>query len=184
MTMDEHLLGVLQLAQDAGVIGNTDLSEEITRARVFVAALGAYSSDAAVLDIGSGGGLPGLVIAHDLPDVHVTLIDRREKRTDLLRRQATRLRRHQPGLPIDVMCADVSILQGERTFDVITARSFGSPEVVVENALPLLAPRGRLLVSEPPHSDGTRWSEALSGEMSGSVELFSQDAGTVAVITR
>ena len=27
--MDEHLLGVLQLAQDAGVIGNTDLSEEI-----------------------------------------------------------------------------------------------------------------------------------------------------------
>ena len=40
MTMDEHLLSVLQLAQDAGVIGNTDLSEEISRARVFVAALG------------------------------------------------------------------------------------------------------------------------------------------------
>ena len=110
--MDEHLLGVLQLAQDAGVIGNTELSEEITRARVFVAALGACPSNAAVLDIGSGGGLPGLVIAHDRPDVHVTLIDRREKRTDLLQRQATRLRRHQPGLPIDVMCADV------RTFRV------------------------------------------------------------------
>ena len=51
-----------------------------------------------MLDIGSGGGLPGLVIAHDRPDVHVTLIDRREKRTDLLQRQVTRLRRHQPGL--------------------------------------------------------------------------------------
>ena len=76
--MDEHLLGVLQLAQDAGVIGNTDLSEEIARARVFVAALGACPSNAAVLDIGSGGGLPGLVIAHDRPDVHVTLIDRRK----------------------------------------------------------------------------------------------------------
>jgi len=184
MTMDEHLLGVLQLAQDAGVIGNTELSEEITRARVFVAALRACPSNAALLDIGSGGGLPGLVIAHDRPDVHVTLIDRREKRTDLLQRQATRLRRHQPGLPIDVMCADVRNLQGERTFDVITARSFGSPEVVVESALALLTPSGRLLVSEPPHSDGTRWREVLLREMSASVELFSQDAGTVAVITR
>ncbi len=184
MTTDEHLLSVLQLAQDAGVIGNTDLSEEVSRARVFVVALGSCPSDAAVLDIGSGGGLPGLVIAHDRPDVHVTLIDRREKRTDLLQRQATRLRQHQPGLPIDVMCADIRILHGKHTFDVVTARSFGPPEVVAESALPLLTPTGRLLVSEPPHSDGTRWREALSSEMSASVELFSQDAGTVAVITR
>ena len=95
--MDEHLLSVLQLAKDAGVIGRTDLVEEISRARVFVAGLSTYPSDIAVLDIGSGGGLPGLVIAHDRPDVHVTLIDRREKRTDLLQRQATRLRQHQPG---------------------------------------------------------------------------------------
>ena len=78
MAMDEHLLSVLQLAKDAGVIGNTDLSEEVCRARVFVVALDTCPSDAAVLDIGSGGGLPGLVIAHDRPDVHVTLIDRRE----------------------------------------------------------------------------------------------------------
>ena len=78
MTVDEHLLSVLQLAQDAGVIGNTDLSEEIARARLFVAALRTHPSNAAVLDIGSGGGLPGLVIAHDRPDVHITLIDRRE----------------------------------------------------------------------------------------------------------
>ena len=82
------------------------------------------------------------------------------------------------------MCADVRNLQGERTFDVITARSFGSPEVVVESALPLLTPNGWLLVSEPPHSDGTRWREVLLSETSASVELLSQDAGTVAVITR
>lgn len=184
MTIDEHLLGVLQLAQDAGVIGRTDISKEISRARVFVAALDTYPSDTAVLDIGSGGGLPGLVIAHDRPDVHVTLIDRREKRTDLLQRQATRLRRDQPGYPIDVKCADVRTLQGERTFDVITARSFGSPEVVVDTALSLLTPMGKLLVSEPPHSDGTRWREALSSDISASVEMFSQDSGTIAIITR
>ena len=81
------------------------------------------------------------------------------------------------------MCADIRILHGKRTFDVITARSFGSPAVVVESALPLLTPMGRLLVSEPPNSDGTRWRKALSSEVSASVELFSQNAGTVAVIT-
>lgn len=182
--MDEHLLSVLQLAKDAGVIGRTDLAEEISRARVFVAGLSSYPSDTAVLDIGSGGGLPGLVIAHDRPDVRVTLIDRREKRTDLLQRQATRLRQHQPGHPVDVMFGDVRALQGERTFDVITSRSFGSPEVVAETALPLLTPTGRLLVSEPPHSDGNRWRAALSSAMSASVELFSRDSGTIAIITR
>ncbi|HBU75768.1 MAG: hypothetical protein CL447_02150 [Acidimicrobiaceae bacterium] len=181
--MDELLLSVLQLAKDAGVIGRTDLVEEISRARVFVAGLSTYPSDIAVLDIGSGGGLPGLVIAHDRPDVHVTLIDRREKRTDLLQRQATRLRQHQPGHPIDVMCGDVRALQGKRTFDVITSRSFGPPEVVVETALPLLTPAGRLLVSEPPHSDGNRWRAALSSDISASVELFSRDSGTLAIIS-
>ena len=39
-----------------------------------------------VLDLGAGGGVPGLVIAHDLPDLHVTLLDRRAKRTDFLER--------------------------------------------------------------------------------------------------
>jgi hypothetical protein len=43
---------------------------------------------------------------------------------------------------------------------------------------------GRLLVSEPPHSDGNRWRQALLINMSASVELFSQDLGTIAVITR
>jgi len=36
MSADTHLVGVLQLAKDGGVIGNTDLTIEISRARVFV----------------------------------------------------------------------------------------------------------------------------------------------------
>ena len=97
MTMDEHLLGVLQLAQDAGVIGNTD-SLKKSLERVYLSLPWRLSKQRSGARHWLRGGLPGLVIAHDRPDVHVTLIDRREKRTDLLQRQATRLRRHQPGL--------------------------------------------------------------------------------------
>ena len=66
----------------------TQISLKKSLERVYSSLPLAPVHNAAVLDIGSGGGLPGLVIAHDRPDVHVTLIDRREKRTDLLQRQA------------------------------------------------------------------------------------------------
>ena len=91
MSDDTHLVSVLQLAKDGGVIGNTDLTLEISRARAFVDVIRSRSNTQNVLDIGSGGGLPGLVVAHDCPDINITLVDRREKRTDLLRRQSHRL---------------------------------------------------------------------------------------------
>ncbi len=45
-----------------------------------------------VIDLGAGGGIPGLVIAHDRPDLHLTMVDRRSKRTDFLERVMRRLR--------------------------------------------------------------------------------------------
>ena len=44
-----------------------------------------------LVDLGSGGGLPGLVLADAYPERAITLVDRREKRTDFLRRAVRRL---------------------------------------------------------------------------------------------
>lgn len=184
MTSDDHLLSVLQLAKDGGVIGNTDLALEVTRARVFSRVLHTFNDIHHLLDIGSGGGLPGLVVANDFPELSITLIDRREKRTDLLRRQAHRLRQGVPGASIDVICADVNSLHGNAIFDVITSRSFGSPDVVLETALPLLAPSGHLLVSEPPNADGDRWPRETLRRFNASLRLHNEDSTSIAVIQR
>ena len=119
----------------------------ITRARVGV--------DARVLDLGSGGGLPGLVVACGWPEARLTLLDANGRRAAFLRRALERLE----------VSDRVSVVQeraetaGRSTdlrgaFDAVLARSFGRPAVVAECGAPFLKPGGWLLVSEPPAVPG------------------------------
>ena len=112
-------------------------------------------------DLGSGGGLPGLVVAHALEGATVALIDSSARRTAFLRRAVARL-----GLGDRVrvvedraeVCGRDEALRG--SFDGVMARSFGRPAVVAECAAPLLKSGGWLLVSEPPSGrppEGSRW---------------------------
>ncbi|ADV68927.1 RsmG family class I SAM-dependent methyltransferase [Deinococcus maricopensis] len=62
-----------------------------------------------LLDVGSGGGLPGIVIARERPDVHVTLCERRERRATFLKLAVARL-----GLTnADVFAGDVRDWRGQ-----------------------------------------------------------------------
>ena len=63
--------------------------EVIEHARSFVAALSGVTGS--VIDLGAGGGVPGLVVAVDRPDLQLTLLDRRTKRTDFLAQMIRRL---------------------------------------------------------------------------------------------
>ena len=157
---DAVLIEALSIAQRLGVIGDTDLVTEIRHARWYVSALDRLESGSTVLDLGSGGGLPGLVIAHDRPDFDVTLIDRRQKRTDILQRQVGHLRSGRSGLEVKVLCADISehVPLGVE-FHAVTARSFASPAVTARTAAAHLVSGGLLVVSNPPRgSASTRWS--------------------------
>jgi 16S rRNA (guanine527-N7)-methyltransferase len=112
-----------------------------------------------VVDLGSGGGDPGLVIAAARPEIMTTLVDRRAKRTDLLTRLVGRMR-FQPH--VEVVEIDVALLPQRfpgRTWDAVTCRGFGSPAYTAQHASPLLAQGGLLIVSEPPESDGARWRD-------------------------
>ena len=48
---------------------------------------------------------------------------------------------------------------------MVTARGFGPPAVTAECAAPLLAVRGRLVVSEPPEEDDRRWPTKALAEL-------------------
>ncbi len=109
-----------------------------------------------MLDLGSGGGVPGLVIAHDRPDLQVTLLDRRAKRTDALERVVRRL---DWGDRVSVVCRDVDGFEPDERFDAIVARGFGPPEFTLTTAARLVRPGGPIVISEPPGAD--RWDRSF-----------------------
>lgn len=114
-----------------------------------------------VVDLGSGAGLPALILADAYPATTWSLIERREGRTDLLRRAIVRL-----GLDdrVEVLTADAaSLAHGEMrgAADWVTARSFGPPGDTAECALGFLCVGGRLLTSEPEATEiEDRWPRA------------------------
>ncbi len=154
---DAELIAVIADAQRLGMLGDRPPVEVVEHSRRFVTALAPVVGS--VVDIGSGGGVPGLVIAHDRPDLLVTLIDRRERRTDFLSLATRRLAMTDR---VTVRCEDldesVGALAGR--FDAVTARSAGPPERVLRWAAALRAAEGLIAISDPPPPAGVhRWND-------------------------
>lgn len=169
---DDRLAEALRESQRLGMLGARPIPEVIDHARGFVAALDGV--EGRVVDLGSGGGVPGLVVAWDRPDLAVTMIDRRQKRTDFVERMVIRL-----GLDVrvDVRCGDVRDLvrDAPASFDAVTARGFGPPRLTLGLARALIRPGGRIVISEPP--SGERWDDAWVADL----QLVRRRLGTVAV---
>ncbi len=157
---DRELTEALGASQRLGLLGDRPIAEVIDHARAFVDALSDVSG--AVLDLGAGGGVPGLVLAVDRADLTVTLLDRRTKRTDFLSRMVHRL---GLGARVVVIAADVddAIRDGVVGFDAVVARGFGPPSFTLRTAARCVCPGGVIVISEPPIGD--RWDPALIDEL-------------------
>jgi 16S rRNA (guanine527-N7)-methyltransferase len=94
---------------------------------------------AAVADVGSGAGLPGLVIAAARPDLHVTLIEPMERRVAWLEEESARL-----GLTNVVVERARAEDSAPGRFDVVTARAVGALTGLLPITVPLAKPGGRL----------------------------------------
>ncbi len=149
------LEAVLTDSRALGLLGPGPLAPQVDHARAFVRAL---PPGVHFLDLGSGGGLPGLVILADRPDVRGVLLDATQRRCDFLRDACDRLGVHDRA---EVVCARAEDAardpQRRARFDVVTVRSFGPPAVTAECAVGFLRAGGEILVSEPPEPDPDRW---------------------------
>src|SRR5690606_21610438 len=123
----------------------------------FVTAIGPLPTGSRIVDLGSGGGLPGLVLADRYRECEVLLVDRRAKRTDFLERAVQRLRyEHVTVRCVDARAVRRGVAHGELTpFAAVTARGFGPPELTLRLAAGLCADAGQIVISEPPSGD--RW---------------------------
>jgi 16S rRNA (guanine527-N7)-methyltransferase len=106
-----------------------------------LAAVPAFAAARNVLDVGSGGGLPGIVLAITRPDMKVSMIDTVHKKTAFLTQVKAEL-----GLAnVTVYTARVEQLQVSDKFDVITSRAFADLSDFVNWSSHLLADGGRYI---------------------------------------
>lgn len=153
------LVAILEEARDLGFLGPGPVEFHVEHARAYLALLEGVCGD--VLDLGTGGGVPGLVLASARPDLVWTFLDAMTKRTAFLERAVAAL-----DLTARVLTGRAEELDATHRgrYAAVVARSFGSPASTAECAAPLLAVGGRLVVSEPP-TDRDRWPAAGLAEL-------------------
>jgi 16S rRNA (guanine527-N7)-methyltransferase len=103
-----------------------------------LAAVPAFHDARNVLDVGAGGGLPGLVLAIARPDLRISMVDTVHKKTAFLTQVKAEL-----GLAnVTVHTARVEQLRVSEKFDVITSRAFAELTDFVNWSHHLLADGG------------------------------------------
>lgn len=129
-------------------------SRHIAESRAFAATLPKHVS---VLDVGTGGGFPGMVIAITRPDLEVTLLDATRKKIEFLRDFVT-----STGLDVRTLHGRAESLQREHaaSFDIVTARAVAPLERLVDWAVPFLRPGGQLHAIK-----GDRWPAELKAAL-------------------
>jgi len=109
-----------------------------------------------LLDLGSGGGLPGIPIKIVQPDLKVDLLESTKKKCRFLQQVL-----EKSGLEmVPVIPKRAEELSREEIYrdyyDFVTARGVAKPEKVEEIALPLLKPGGKLIIYADPQAEGEK----------------------------
>lgn len=154
-----ELLTALEESRELGFLGPGPVSDHVTNALAFASALDEFIPDwtdtnsafsATGLDIGSGGGVPGLVLADVFAHMNVSLLDASAKRTAWLRDVQNRLT--SPSKVIEGRAELLARQEDLRErFDWVSARSFGIPAATLECSTGFVRKGGLVLISETPH---------------------------------
>jgi 16S rRNA (guanine527-N7)-methyltransferase len=133
---------------------------------------GAIKQGASVCDIGSGAGLPGLVIAIRRPDLDVTLVEPLLRRTTFLEEAVASL-----GLGnVRIIRERAEALRGSESFDVVTSRAVAPLDRLSRWSLPLVRTGGEFLAMKGSSAEDELVSAAQvirkeRGQVQGVLEL-------------
>ncbi len=173
---------LLTEARGYGFLGPGPVAAQIARSLAFTKVL--TTAPQLAVDLGSGGGLPGLVLVLAWSDSQWALVESNQRKAAWLEGAVARL---GVGDRVKVLCDRAenlgrSNLRGSA--DLVTARSFGPPAPTAECAAPLLKPGSHLLVTDPPDRPPSRWpAEGLAelGLVLEKTQVVETDAGPASI---
>lgn len=126
-----------------------------------------FLGEGPVVDVGSGGGSPGIPLAAARPDLRFDLLEATGKKCAFLRRWAAEF----PN--VDVVCAraeEHAAGAGRDAYGTALARALAPPPVAVEWCLPLVRPGGRLILLTTEAASLERRSAAAAAELAGRLD--------------
>jgi 16S rRNA (guanine527-N7)-methyltransferase len=157
---DAVLVEVLERSRALGLLGPGPVDDHIRHAAVFAQAyeeLGA-GPPARFVDLGSGGGVPGLVLAVTWAESEAWLLDGQLRRVRFLLDALEDLGIDERVHAVHGRAEELAHEPAHRDqADVVTARSFATPGITAECGIGFLRPGGALLVAEPPDERADRW---------------------------
>ena len=137
-----------------GFLGPGPLRVHIEHANYYLEAIPPDTTR--LVDLGSGGGLPGLPLLLALPDTQGRLVDGSEKRCQFLSESLPQLGLEDRVEVVLGRAEKLGHLDEHRGWaDVVVSRSFGAPHHTVECASGFVRAGGLIVISEPP--GGRRW---------------------------
>ena len=155
------LVEILQDARTRGFLGPEPVERHIEHSRDLADAIGGFRGT--FLDLGSGGGVPGLVLAIRWPDADGILVESQQRRCEFLEAAVQRLDLGERVRVREGRAEDLARDPELRAqVDLVVARAFGRPAVTAECAVGFLRAGGRLVVTEPPDAAAQvreRWPE-------------------------
>jgi len=142
-----------------------------------------------VVDVGSGGGLPGLALKIARPGLSITLVEADQAKAAFLVRACAALALHD----VEVVARRAEDVGRDalyrESFDVAVARALAPMPVLVELCLPLVRLGGRLLAQKTETEDldgATRAIDVMGGALNRVVAAPSsaRHAGTVVIVDK
>jgi 16S rRNA (guanine527-N7)-methyltransferase len=131
-----------------------------------------------VIDVGSGGGLPGIVLAIVLPDVQFTLLESTGKKAEFLRHAAASLGLGNVGVLSERAEKVGQSPHHREKYDAAVARAVGPMAVIAELTVPLVRIGGQVLLIK-----GARADEELAEARQALYLLHTHHAGTLQMPT-
>lgn len=168
--------------EELGLIGPLELPRLWTRHILNSALVAPLLRPGRVGDVGSGAGLPGLVLAIMRPDVSFTLIEPMERRVAWLERQSAEL--ELSNVEVVRARAEESKLKG--ALDQVTARAVSALRTLIPVTAPLLHPGGELVLMKGAGVDGeiTAAEKAIRKYRVHDAEVLVLGEGVVDEVTR
>ncbi|VAW16754.1 16S rRNA (guanine(527)-N(7))-methyltransferase [hydrothermal vent metagenome] len=126
-----------------------------------------YLSGNSIIDVGTGGGIPGIIFAIINPKLKVTLLDSNQKKTRFLRFVQRQLKLEN----VQVVCERVEKYQALNPFDVVISRAFSEVGLFLKLAGHLCSDDGAMLAMKGPREESEKKASKFGFKLTQDIDV-------------